>query len=338
MKKSVKFFVFAAASVMLAACTHEKNETGLDHLVAARITADVSGLQTRATGATWNADKIGVMTVSASGTMANYKNVGYKTSSTGASATFTPITLGGGIFFEDADDVITFAAYAPYASTANASTLPGSSNDGKIAVNTSSQDTATAQEAIDYLYATGAKASKSSPIVEFKDDYAFKHKMARLVLKVQVSTSDGFSSGDVLNLADYKLGGLIHEGTFDMTSGTAAVNGTAVTDWMLRQCSGESESRKATDNCVASYSNSNGEMTLTMILLPQTLSKALAFSVAPNDGEEQTYSNTAGIQPGLEAGKSYSYTVTVKKTGLEVSGCTITDWTPVTDVAADATM
>ncbi|MGM9694010.1 MAG: hypothetical protein ACI3YC_03275, partial [Alloprevotella sp.] len=30
--------------------------------------------------------------------------------------------------------------------------------------------------------------------------------------------------------------------------------------------------------------------------------------------------------PNLESGKAYSYTITVKKTGLEVSGCTITDW------------
>ena len=336
MKKSVKFFVFAAASVMLAACTHEKNETGLDHLVAARITADVNGLQTRATDATWSADKIGVMTVNATGTMANYKNVGYMTTDTGSSATFTPITLGGGIFFEDAEDVITFAAYAPYASTASASTLPGTNNDGKIAVTTSSQGTPTAQEAIDYLYANGATASKKKPTVEFTGNNAFKHKMARLILKVQVSKNDGFSSGDVLNLADYKLGGLIHEGTFDMTTGTAAASGSAVTDWELRKCSGEGSARTATNKCVASYSNE--VMTLTMILLPQTLSKALAFSVAPNDGESQTYSNSDTIKPTLEAGKSYSYTVTVKKTGLAVSGCTITDWTSVEDVAANATM
>ena len=107
----------------------------------ARITAGVSGPKTRAVDNGWNADRIGVMVVDAPGTTTTmggkYKNVGYATTSTGTNADFTPMTAGGGIFFEDAFLEFTFAAYAPYASGANASTLPGT--DGKITVNTSNQ-------------------------------------------------------------------------------------------------------------------------------------------------------------------------------------------------------
>ena len=81
------------------------------------------------------------------------------------------------------------------------------------------------QEKMDYIYATGAQAGKSNPTISFTDntatggsDCSFKHQMARLILKVQASTTDGFSDTDVLKLADYKLGGLIHEGTFNVTT------------------------------------------------------------------------------------------------------------------------
>ena len=82
--------------------------------------AGVSGPKTRAVDNGWNADRIGVMVVDAPGTTTTmggkYKNVGYATTSTGTNADFTPMTAGGGIFFEDAFLEFTFAAYAPYAS------------------------------------------------------------------------------------------------------------------------------------------------------------------------------------------------------------------------------
>ena len=192
---NMRFFIIAAAATLLAACTQE-NEVQ-NNPVEARITAGVSGPKTRAVDNGWNADRIGVMVVDAPGTTTTmggkYKNVGYATTSTGTNADFTPMTAGGGIFFEDAFLEFTFAAYAPYASGANASTLPGT--DGKITVNTSNQPTTTEQEKVDYIHATGAKADKDSPTVSFTDntaaggsDCSFKHKMARLILKVRCRT------------------------------------------------------------------------------------------------------------------------------------------------------
>ena len=153
---NMKFFILAAAATLLAACTQEDEVQ--NNPVEARITAGVSGPKTRAVDNVWNADRIGVMAVDAPGestTMGKkYKNVEYQTASTGTFADFIPATAGDGIFFEDASREFTFAAYAPFASSYNASNLPG--NNGQITVNTENQHTVAKQEAIDYIYATGA--------------------------------------------------------------------------------------------------------------------------------------------------------------------------------------
>lgn len=342
---NTKLFILAATATALVACAKENEAPKSSGSVEAQITANVSGPKTRAINNTWNADVIGVMAVDAAGTTttmgSKYKNAAYRTESTGTSADFTPRREGAGIFFEDASDEFTFAAYAPYASSANASTLPG--DNGKITIKTDNQSTISRQENIDYIYATGAKASKSNPVISFTNntaaggsDCSFKHKMARLILKVQVSNTDGFDDTAVLEFADYKLGGLVHEGTFDVKTGTAATAGSVVSDWMLRQCTGAPKT--ATDKCVATFDAATGVMTFTMILLPQTLANALVLEISPDDGEYQSYSNKDMIKPALEAGYSYTYTITVKKTGLTLSGSTIENWNDGGSHAGDAKM
>ena len=343
---NMKFFILAAAATLLAACTQEDEVQ--NNPVEARITAGVSGPKTRAVDNVWNADRIGVMAVDAPGestTMGKkYKNVEYQTASTGTFADFTPATAGDGIFFEDASREFTFAAYAPFASSYNASNLPG--NNGKITVNTENQHTVAKQEAIDYIYATGAKGSKSNPVISFTDntaaggsDCSFKHKMARLILKVQVSAADGFTEPSVLRFANYKLGGLIHEGTFDVLTGTATATGTVANDWMLIESTYPTPTTQTvTYKCVSDYDVNTGVMTLTMILLPQTLADYLNLEITPDDGESQAYSNKDLIKPALEAGYSYTYTITVKKTGLTLSGSTIVNWNDGGSHSGDAMM
>ena len=345
MTMNMKFFILAVAATLLAACTQEDEVQ--NNPVEARITAGVSGPKTRAVDNVWNADHIGVMAVDAPGestTMGKkYKNVEYQTASTGTSADFAPTTAGDGIFFEDASREFTFAAYAPY-ETSHATSLPG--NNGKITVNTENQHTVAKQEAIDYIYATGAKGSKGNPVISFTDntaaggnDCSFKHKMARLILKVQVSAADGFTEPSVLRFANYKLGGLIHEGTFDVLTGTATATGTVVNDWMLIESTYPTPTTQTvTYKCVSDYDVSTGVMTLTMILLPQTLTDFLNFEISPNDGENQTYSNKGLIKPALEAGYSYTYTITVKKTELTLSGSTIENWNDGGSHSGDAKM
>ena len=154
-------------------------------------------------------------------------------------------------------------------------------------ISTMQTDAAT-QETIDYLYDDNVTATQTNPSVNF----TFEHKMTKLIL----------------------IGGLIHKGTFNTNTGVATADATAspVSAWDI------------TDNR-CDVKSDDGTRTYIMYLYPQTLtSSGLSFS-ATYDG--QTYTTQAGaINPELVAGNSYEYTITVNKTGLIVSGCTIEDW------------
>ncbi|WP_294609203.1 fimbrillin family protein [uncultured Bacteroides sp.] len=340
-----KYLMIATVATMLAACSNDENEVN-NGPVEARITAGVSGPSTRAVDDKWKtSDNIGVRVESVTGTTAgidskmadSYKNVKYTASTLtndDKTATFTPATTGAGIFFQDANETVTFTAYAPYQESA-ANALPGTEGDGVIDVNTDGSidnTQAGSQEKIDFLFASGATASKSSPAVTFADktselngtDCSFKHKMARLKLVLKVSTSDGFVAGDMVKTGNtFKLSGLKHEGTFNVTTGVTSVTSTnATSDW-------EITSFKHTD--------AENVRTYSLILLPQDVSQnglKLAITI-----DEQVYTTKDNaIKPNLEAGKSYSYEITAKKQGLKVEGCTITPWVSNTTTGGNATM
>lgn len=314
----------AAAALTLAACSNDENMGMTDGPVEARITAGLSAPTTRAIGTNWNADEIGVWVkdAPASDMETLYKNVFYTTTSTGATAEFTAAT-GQGIFFQDANETVTFAAYAPYQPSANNATLPG--DNGKVDVNTETNNTEALQEDIDFLFAEGATATRTNYTVTFTNntggaDHSFHHKMAQLNVVFQVSTNDGFAANQIFD-GTFNLGGLIHKGTFNVTDGTTETTGSEVDDWNITAC-------KYTDDATT--------RTYSLILLPQDLSSN-PLNVAVGIGG-QTYYNSDAINPNLQAGYTYTYTITVKKTGLVVSGCTITPWTGGTTGEGDAEM
>lgn len=314
-----KYFFFAATALALAACSNNEDENLGNGPVEARITAGVSAPETRANDNVWEQDAIGVMVTTEGSNMADlYRNVKYTTTANSAAAATFTASAGEGIFFQDASETVTFAAYAPYqASAANA--LPGT--NGVITGSTADQGDRTKQKAFDYIYASGATATRGNPTVEFKEANAFAHKMTRLVIIVKTSAQDGFTASDVTS-GTYSLSGLNHSGKFDVTTGAAQATGTTATDdWSLTTNSLKIE---GTD-----------QVTFTSILYPQTLTNNLTFK-AVIDG--QTYTNNS-IKPELEAGKSTTVTITAKKTGLTVSGCTVSEWDKTNNIyTGDATM
>lgn len=188
-------------------------------------------------------------------------------------------------------------------------------------------NTATDQEKIDFLFAEGATATRTNYTVTFADntasggaDHSFHHKMAQLNVVFQTSETDGFGPDDIFGGA-FNLGGLIHEGTFNVTDGTTETTGSEVADWDISGCK---------------YTDASTTRTYSLILLPQDLtSKALNVKVGIGG---QTYSNNNTINPNLQAGYTYTYTITVKKSGLVVSGCTITNWNTGSTGSGDAEM
>ena len=307
----------------LAACSNDENMVD-NGPVEARVTAGLNAPDTRAIGTNWNADEIGVWVKDApTSDMENlYKNVLYTTTSTGATAEFTAAT-GQGIFFQDATETVTFAAYAPYQPSTDNATLPG--DNGKVDVDTETNNTEPLQEGIDFLFAEGATATRTNNTVTFTNntggaDHSFHHKMAQLNVVFQVSTSDGFAANQIFG-GTFNFGGLIHKGTFNVTDGTTKTTESAVVDWDISGC-------KHTDAATT--------RTYSLILLPQDLSGNPLKVAVGIDG--QTYYNSDAINPNLQAGNTYTYTITVKKTGLQVSGCTITNWNNGTTGSGDAQM
>ena len=310
----------------LAACSNDENMGMADGPVEARITAGLSAPSTRAIGTNWNADEIGVWVKDAptSDMETLYRNVLYTTTSTGATADFAAAT-GRGIFFQDANETVTFAAYAPYQPSADNATLPG--DNGKVEVDTEINNTDALQEDIDFLFAEGATATRTNYTVTFADntesggaDHSFHHKMAQLNVVFQVSTNDGFAANQIFG-GTFNLGGLIHDGTFNVTDGTTETTGNPLDSWDISSCK---------------YTDAATTRTYSLILLPQDLTgNALDVAVVL---DEQTYRNSSAINPNLQAGYTYTYTITVKKTGLQVSGCTITPWTGGSTGSGDAQM
>ena len=232
--------LFAAAALTLAACTNDDENLNTGP-VAAQVTAGIGGAQTRASGTTWTAgDAIGISTTSS--TLTQYTNMKYTTTGDGS---FTHAEDQGGkvsgIFFEDTEEA-TFR-----------NTLPGT--DGEISdVTTVNQAN---QSAFDFLFATGATASKLSPTLSFNNDVtagtSFTHRMTRLVLNIATDANSGLSASDVTN-GTYYLSGIKHSGTFDTRTGEATATGNATNDWAI----------------TATQAVANNTVTYSMIFYPQS--------------------------------------------------------------------
>ncbi len=284
-----KIYLFAAAALTLTACSND--EPGINgEPVAARVTANIDVPQSRAYNQIWeNGDAIGISTTSNGKTQ--YANMKYSTTGDGNFSHF-----GGdatGIFFQNRDEV-TFSAY--YSFTGNEGTAAGTIAD----VTTENQAN---QKQFDFLFASGAKASSANSTLSFTGDAAFEHKMTRLILRLQTDASSGFEAAEVAS-GIYVLSGLKHSGTFNTSTGEAIATGDATDNWTI----------------TATASDADNVRTYSMILYPQT--DADLTLKATVDGMDYN----CNITPALEAGKSYTYTITVKKTGLTVANSFIKPW------------
>lgn len=205
--KTSKYLFLGMVALAFAACNNE--EVINDGPVAAQVSAGIEGVQTRAAGTNWDSnDQIGI---SCSGGKTTYTNVLYTVSdvSSGSFASDAPI------YFQDLKEV-TFSAYYPYAAA-------GGTIEKTI---TATDQEAEAQKKIDYMFASGAKASKQNPSVKFTNegdtDARFTHRMSQLSF-----TFNQGADTDLTNMADFTISGLKMEGTFNTENGTASVTNTA---------------------------------------------------------------------------------------------------------------
>lgn len=312
--KKTKFLMAVAtvAIVSLTACSNDESaNSATDGLTAAKFTANI-GAKTRAAETTWAAgDKIGI--TGTSGSKA-YSNVAYQTAVSGEKGSFTVETEGEEIYYQD-DAAVDFTAYYPW----NSSTT--------ITADTYVQ---ASQSSFDFLYATGT-GSKAQPDVALK----FSHKMAKLVLTIVPGKGVSY---DEVKAAVLSLAGFKNNGTFNGLTGEAAATGENSGAWTF------AGSETATNNAPFTLDDTKESVAYSLILFPQELSADMTFAAT----NTQTF--TAGI--GLEeanaaagdtdaknafvAGRQYNITVTMSKTSLTVTNCTIAPWTAVEGADVEA--
>ena len=295
---------FAALALALAGCTKDNSEVlNNEGPVSARFTASIGNGATASTAApdtsstrvsgedgdAWdNGDCIGI-------TGAGYTNIPYVT---GGDGNFTP--TGTTIYYNDAQNY-TFSAYCPYKDDSELT-------DGRITATTDA-GAQNAQAEMDFLFASGATGSTSSPTVKF----TFRHSMSRVTLTFGAGSGVDFSGGKP---ESYTLGGLQLDGTFDTATGIAAADEGAQ--------SGE-----------LSIELADGNLTSSVILFPQT-ADALPLVVEYNG---QEYKATLTVPEGaLKAGNNYTYTVKVRNRGIEVSQATIAAWNDKSSGEGEATI
>lgn len=290
-----KIYLFAAATLALAACSND-NEYADNEPVAAQITANIgNSISSRAAGTAWaTGDKIGITTLR--GSESKYVNMEYTTENGDGKFTGTPM------YFQDAQAEVTFTAYYPF--TGIEGTAPGIVENNTRA----EQQTPEKQPEFDYLWDSRV-GKKGQPNINFE----FAHKMSKITMTFQ----DGEGT-HVSKIESYSFDGLVLEGTFNPATGEAKAKEMAAETLTLKV------------NNVTS-----GTARPSIIVYPQATKGNVVLHIV-KDG--QTYRcELVFAGGGLKAGTDYQYTITLNKTGAQVTGSTIHPWSSQTG-AGDATM
>ena len=279
------------AAGLLASCTNDElaDNPLADGPVAAQLTADISQTLTR---------------VSANGVSASFTSGDEINVVADGSATYvytlqdngTTWSAGNNPYYFQNRDIVSFQAWyaAPgYKKTGNA-----------IEINTKNQTVSSGWNQWDILATPVVKTDVTSPTVDFTGTNAFSHVMTQVTMVFK--KGDGIS--DLAALEGYTLKSLTTDATFNTLNCTLTPGTT--TD----------------DIAVTGIEDASGtEYTCTpLILVPQTVTGTIDLEVKYND---QTYKASLNAPTaGLQAGYSYTYTVTVSNTKLEVSNAAISDW------------
>lgn len=162
--------------------------------------------------------------------------------------------------------------------------------------------------------------------------------MAKVVLTIKCGADVSYEE---VKDAVLTLDGFKHQGSFNVTTGTAEATGNESVMWLF---AGNAEADVKNN---APFSNDDEKQTVsyTLIFFPQTFDAALPFT-AELTGKQ---SFTAGLDfTGANAkvdevaknewvaGRQYNMGVVLNKTGITVEGCTISPWEEVDGGDIDA--
>lgn len=207
------------------------------------------------------------------------------------------VTSSGDGNFTSEGDIIYYQTTDPVTFTAYYPYSEALGADGIINASTADQ---TQLPAFDFLWSQ-ASGNYAAPAVNF----IFTHRMSKINI--------AFTNGNDVDLSDltFSIDGLVLDGTFDTATGEAkaAANGSTAS---------------LTASLIA-------ESKASLIVFPQSAEKLTVTATA----EGQQYFCT--LSPGaLVAGNAYTFNISVKKTEMTVTGCTITPWADGGNTDGDA--
>ena len=163
----------------------------------------------------------------------------------------------------------------------------------------------------DVLFASGATASKASPIVNFTDiEHRFKHCMSLVEFKIKPGQGVKYNNYKFNRL---ELKGIFRSGKFDTRTGSVETVGD------------RGSIRRDFDDV-----SFESEESFAYIMLPQSLESNkmdIDIYLLLNDSKvKYTTPITPSTNGQFEGGKKYTYNITVKNTGITIEDATIYPW------------
>ena len=305
--KKFKILYIAAAALLFAACANEEDGIGNNGPVAATVQADIVKNVTRTTtDNTWsNNDAIGVNVTSIGYTIGN--NVKYTTTGDGNFTSDNPI------YFADATETVNFNAYYPYQENVDGNGIVNNWNMAEVKEGEPCP--------ADFLFATGATATKSSPQVQFTGDNQFKHCMS--MIRLTFKAGDGINPYNAILKNQLKLKGIYKTGSINTVKGEVTISGD----------------RGIYESDVDDKSLKDG-VTCEFIVFPQSLDNNkmdIELDVADN-GTINTYTTSLGSSTNNEfkGGYKYTYTISINNTGVVIDNAGITKWQTIEGGSLDA--
>ena len=302
-----RFLYIAAVALLFAACANEEDGINNSGPVAATVQADIVKNVTRATvDDTWsNNDAIGVNVTSIGYTIGN--NVKYTTTGDGNFTSDNPI------YFADATETVNFNAYYPYQENVDGNGIVNNWNMAEVKEGEPCP--------ADFLFATGATATKSSPQVQFTGDNQFKHCMS--MIRLTFKAGKGINANNAILKNQLKLKGIYKTGSINTVKGEVTISGD----------------RGIYESDVDDKSLKDG-VTCEFIVFPQSLDNNkmdIELDVADN-GTINTYTTSLGSSTNNEfkGGYKYTYTISINNTGVVIDNAGITKWQTIEGGSLDA--
>lgn len=292
--------VLCAAASLLAGCAGDGDGTlpEKDGRVALQVNSGID-VQTRAHDEQWDAgDAIGIYMLN-DGT-AEAANQKYTTTATGESGTFTAAD-GQTIYFPVDGSQRDFTAYYPYRTSLTGNLFAVDVNDQTV------------QKDIDLMGAGKVTdKTKNDPAVAFE----FQHKLVKLYLTIKPDGTSLFTNdmeGLKIDITNQKT-----KATYDVVAG-----GSVTVD--------ADDNTPATVGLLTAADGTSSEG----IVLPNATTETMQFVFRLKNTTVFTWDIHKAEKSRLfEAGNKYVYTITIGRTGIEVTS-TVKNWTPGNGVGGE---